>query len=32
MDLDGEIWKENAHHVLLAVEDSGLEVFLDKSQ
>jgi CheY-specific phosphatase CheX len=31
MDLDGEIWKENAHHVLLAVEDSGLEVFLDKS-
>ena len=32
LDLDGEIWKENAHHVLLAVEDSGLEVFLDKSQ
>jgi len=31
LDLDGEIWKENAHHVLLAVEDSGLEVFLDKS-
>ncbi len=32
MDLDSEIWRENAHHVLLAVEDRGLEVFLDKSQ
>ncbi len=32
LDLDGEIWQENAHHVLLAVEDSGLEVFLDKTK
>jgi CheY-specific phosphatase CheX len=32
LDLDGQIWQENAHHVLLAVEDSGLEVFIDKSQ
>ena len=31
LDLDEQIWKENAHHVLLAVEDSGLEIFLDKA-
>jgi len=31
LDLDGEIWKGNAHNLLLAVEDSGLEVFLDTS-
>lgn len=32
MDLDGQVWQENAHHILLAVEDSGLEVFLDKTK
>ncbi len=32
LDLDDQIWQENAHHVLLAVEDSGLEVFLDRTK
>jgi CheY-specific phosphatase CheX len=32
LDLDGQNWQENAHHVLLAVEDSGLEVFLDRTK
>jgi CheY-specific phosphatase CheX len=32
MNLDDQIWQENAHHVLLAVEDTGLEVFLDKTK
>jgi hypothetical protein len=32
LNLDGQNWQENAHHVLLAVEDSGLEVFLDKTK
>jgi CheY-specific phosphatase CheX len=32
LDLDDQNWQENAHHVLLAVEDSGLEVFLDKTK
>jgi hypothetical protein len=32
IDLDGQVWQENAHHILLAVEDSGLEVFLDKTK
>jgi CheY-specific phosphatase CheX len=32
LDLDGQDWQENAHHVLLAVEDSGLEVFLDRTK
>jgi hypothetical protein len=32
LDLDGQNWQENAHHLLLAVEDAGLEVFLDKTK
>jgi CheY-specific phosphatase CheX len=32
LDLDGQIWEENAHHVLLAVEDNGLEVFLNRTK
>jgi hypothetical protein len=32
LDLNGQVWEENCHHLLLAVEDAGLEVFLDKAQ
>ena len=31
LDLDSQDWQENSHHLLLAVEDAGLEVFLEKS-
>jgi len=32
LDLDGQDWQENSHHLLLAVEDAGLEVFLEKTK
>ncbi len=32
LDLDGQEWQENSHHLLLAVEDAGLEVFLEKTK
>ena len=31
LNLDNQNWTENSHHILLAVEDSGLEVFLEKT-
>lgn len=31
LDLDGQDWRDNPHHILLAVEDAGLEVFLEKT-
>ncbi len=31
LDLDGQDWQDNPHHILLAVEDDGLEVFLEKT-
>ncbi len=31
LDLDAQNWQENSHHILLAVEDVGLEVFLEKT-
>jgi CheY-specific phosphatase CheX len=32
LDLDGQNWHENSHHILLAVEDNGLEIFLDRTK
>uniref|UniRef100_A0A7C3UXB6 Chemotaxis protein CheX n=1 Tax=Desulfobacca acetoxidans TaxID=60893 RepID=A0A7C3UXB6_9BACT len=32
LDLDSQHWEENSHHLLLAVEDLGLEVFLEKTK
>jgi CheY-specific phosphatase CheX len=32
LDLDSQSWQENSHHLLLAVEDAGLEVFLEKTK
>ena len=32
LDLDGQNWQENSHHLLLAVDDAGLEVFLEKTK
>jgi hypothetical protein len=32
LNLDDQDWQENSHHLLLAVEDSGLEVFLEKTK
>jgi len=32
LDLDAQDWQENSHHLLLAVEDAGLEVFLEKTK
>jgi hypothetical protein len=32
LDLDSQDWQENSHHLLLAVEDAGLEVFLEKTK
>jgi hypothetical protein len=32
LDLDDQDWDENSHHILLAVEDTGLEVFLEKTK
>jgi hypothetical protein len=32
LDLDGQDWQDNPHHILLAVEDAGLEVFLEKTK
>jgi hypothetical protein len=31
LNLDNQRWEENSHHLLLAVEDAGLEVFLEKT-
>jgi hypothetical protein len=31
LDLDAENWQENSHHLLLVIEDTGLEVFLEKT-
>lgn len=30
LNLDEQKWRENSHHLLLAVENDGLEVFLEK--
>lgn len=32
LNLDDQNWQENSHHLLLAVEDAGLEVFLEKTK
>jgi hypothetical protein len=32
LNLDNQSWEENSHHLLLAVEDAGLEVFLEKTK
>jgi hypothetical protein len=32
LDLDSQDWQDNSRHLLLAVEDSGLEVFLEKTK
>jgi hypothetical protein len=32
LDLDAQNWQENSHHLLLVIEDTGLEVFLEKTQ
>jgi len=32
LDLDAQAWQENSHHLLMAVEDVGLEVFLEKTK
>ena len=32
LDLDAQDWQENPHHLLLAIEDAGLEVFLEKTK
>ena len=32
LDLDAQDWQENPHHLLLAVDDTGLEVFLEKTK
>jgi len=32
LNLDDQDWQENSHHLLLAVEDAGLEVFLEKTK
>lgn len=32
LNLDDQDWQENSHHLLLAVEDTGLEVFLEKTK
>jgi CheY-specific phosphatase CheX len=32
LNLDDQDWQDNSHHLLLAVEDVGLEVFLEKTK
>jgi len=32
LDLDDQDWCDNSHHLLLAVEDDGLEVFIEKTK
>jgi len=32
LNLDDQNWQDNSHHLLLAVEDDGLEVFLEKTK
>lgn len=32
LDLDSQAWHHNSHHLLMAVEDLGLEVFLEKTK
>ncbi|MEJ2092921.1 MAG: chemotaxis protein CheX [Syntrophobacterales bacterium] len=32
LDLDNQDWQNNSHRLLLAVEDAGLEVFLEKTK
>jgi CheY-specific phosphatase CheX len=31
LDLDSRDWQETPHHLLLAIEDAGVEVFLEKT-
>ena len=32
LNLDDQDWQDNSHHLLLAVEDAGLEVFMEKTK